>query len=70
MLHAAIRDAGSSAAETVMIGDTVFDMAMGSAAGARAIGVDWGYHEPAEAARGGRVDGRPPSFDELLAALP
>ena len=31
-----------------MIGDTSFDMTMGVAAGARAIGVDWGYHAPDE----------------------
>ena len=31
-----------------MIGDTSFDMAMGVAANARALGVDWGYHEPHE----------------------
>lgn len=30
--------------DTVMIGDTAFDMAMARAAGARAIGVAWGYH--------------------------
>ena len=69
MLHAAIRDAGSSAAETVMIGDTVFDMAMGSAAGTRSIGVDWGYHEPAELNAAG-ASMVVTSFDELLAALP
>ncbi len=42
MLLAAIGEAG--AIETVMIGDTAFDMAMAKAAGARAIGVAWGYH--------------------------
>jgi phosphoglycolate phosphatase len=31
-----------------MIGDTVYDIEMGRAAGARAIGVAWGYHDPAE----------------------
>jgi len=68
MLHAAIREAGSTPGRAVMIGDTVFDMAMGAAAGARAIGVDWGYHEPHElhAAGAERVV---TSFGELLAAL-
>ncbi|MEO5587818.1 MAG: HAD hydrolase-like protein, partial [Novosphingobium sp.] len=33
---------------SVMIGDTAFDMAMAIAAGVPAIGVAWGYHEPAE----------------------
>lgn len=47
MLELAMIEAGASPAQTVMIGDTGFDMAMGVAAGARAIGVDWGYHAPA-----------------------
>ncbi len=29
---------------TVVVGDTVFDIAMARAAGASAIGVSWGYH--------------------------
>ena len=48
MLEAAMFEAGASANETVMIGDTSFDMMMASAAGVRAIGVAWGYHPPEE----------------------
>ncbi|MEH6722378.1 MAG: HAD-IA family hydrolase [Qipengyuania sp.] len=48
MLEAALDDAGVSPADTVMIGDTSFDMEMAVAAGVRAIGVSWGYHEPQE----------------------
>jgi phosphoglycolate phosphatase len=48
MLEAALFEAGVSAADAVMIGDTSFDMEMACAAGVRAIGVDWGYHEPHE----------------------
>lgn len=48
MLHAAIAEAGAAAADTVMIGDTVFDIAAARAAGVRAIGVAWGYHEAGE----------------------
>ncbi|HVF95126.1 MAG TPA: HAD-IA family hydrolase [Sphingomonas sp.] len=48
MLAAAIAEAGATPATTVMIGDTSFDMAMARAAGVRAIGVAWGYHEPHE----------------------
>lgn len=44
MLLAAMAETGAGAANTAMIGDTSFDMAMGKAAGARAIGVAWGYH--------------------------
>lgn len=44
MLHLAMEEAFASAADTVMIGDTVYDIEMGVAAGTRAIGVAWGYH--------------------------
>jgi len=48
MLVAAMHDAGATPAETVMIGDTAFDMAMARAAGCRALGVAWGYHPAQE----------------------
>ena len=48
MLQAAMADTLAEPAQTVMIGDTVFDIDMAKAAGTRAIGVAWGYHEPAE----------------------
>ncbi len=44
MVHEAMARVGAIPETTVMIGDTTFDMVMGVAAGARAIGVDWGYH--------------------------
>ena len=44
MLEAAMTDALANPAETVMIGDTTFDMEMARNAGVRAVGVDWGYH--------------------------
>ena len=44
----AIAEAGASPRSTVMIGDTVYDVAMARSAGAYALGVGWGYHEPAE----------------------
>jgi phosphoglycolate phosphatase len=47
MLEEAMRETGSAPSETLMVGDTSFDMAMARAAGARAIGVAWGYHPPA-----------------------
>jgi phosphoglycolate phosphatase len=46
MLFAAVAETGAT--ETVMIGDTASDMAMARAAGARAIGVTWGYHDVAD----------------------
>ena len=48
MIHAALAETGAQSEECVMIGDTAFDMAMASAAGVRALGVDWGYHTPRE----------------------
>jgi phosphoglycolate phosphatase len=48
MIEAAMAQAGASAATTVMIGDTSFDMTMAVAAGTRALGVAWGYHLPKE----------------------
>jgi phosphoglycolate phosphatase len=44
MLEAAMEKAGVSPAQTVMIGDTVYDMRMAKAGGAKAIAVAWGYH--------------------------
>ena len=45
MLLAAIAEAGAAVETTAMIGDTSFDMAMARAAGVRAVGVAWGYHD-------------------------
>ena len=47
MILRAMLETGAQAADTFMIGDTTFDMQMALAAGARAVGVGWGYH-PAE----------------------
>lgn len=68
MLEAALAEAGAEAPRAVIIGDTRFDMAMGIAAGVRAIGVDWGYHDAEELAAAGAfavVD----DFTRLLALL-
>jgi phosphoglycolate phosphatase len=48
MLRRAIAEAGGQAEDTVMIGDTSYDMQMGRSAGARAVGVAWGYHAPSD----------------------
>ena len=55
MALAAMADAGASGEDTIMVGDTSFDMAMGVAAGATAIGVAWGYHDPDELLAAGAV---------------
>jgi phosphoglycolate phosphatase len=44
MLEAAMRETGSAPHQTIMVGDTSYDMQMARAAGVRAIGVGWGYH--------------------------
>lgn len=44
MLDRAMADVGAEPHETVMIGDTSYDMLMARAAGCRALGVAWGYH--------------------------
>jgi len=64
MLLNAMREAGAAPHETVMIGDTAYDMAMAKSAGCRAIGVSWGYHPVAALHEAGaeRVIDR---FDQL-----
>ena len=44
MIDQAILETGALAANTVMIGDTTFDMEMARNAGVTALGVSWGYH--------------------------
>lgn len=44
MLFSALAEAGVTAADAVMIGDTEYDIAMAGAADIASIGVSWGYH--------------------------
>jgi phosphoglycolate phosphatase len=44
MLRQAMAEAGASPENTIMVGDSTFDMLMARAAGVRAVGVSWGYH--------------------------
>lgn len=48
MLLRAMGEVGARACDTVMIGDTVFDMEMARNADILPIGVAWGYHEADE----------------------
>jgi len=68
MLAAAMLEAGAEPDDTVMIGDTAFDMAMARAAGCRALGVAWGYHAPDEliAAGAEAVAATPAELEELI----
>jgi phosphoglycolate phosphatase len=47
MITAALHETRVPADRSVMIGDTSFDIEMAVAAGVRAIGVSWGYHDSA-----------------------
>lgn len=44
MILRACSETGIDPSSTVMIGDTTFDMELGRSAGARTVGVTWGYH--------------------------
>ena len=68
MILAAMAETGIGPDQAFMIGDTTFDMAMAKAAGVRAIGVDWGYHETAALAAAG-ADTIISDFAELDALL-
>ena len=68
MLEAALAEAGVTASDAVMVGDTEFDMAMGVAAGVAAFGVSWGYHPVARlTAAGARLVA--PDYPALTRAL-
>jgi phosphoglycolate phosphatase len=68
MLLSAMKATGMGPNETIMIGDTVFDIELAVNAGCQAVGVTWGYHDPADllsAGAGAMID----SYDELDAAI-
>jgi len=55
MVLAAMQDAGAGPENTVVVGDTAYDMEMARAAGAAGIGVTWGYHPRAALEGAGAV---------------
>lgn len=65
MLLAAMAEAGGEAADTVMIGDTTYDIQMALSAGVAPIGVAWGNHEARDLTDAGAL-----AVLEDLAALP
>ena len=68
MVEQAMDAVGARADQTVLVGDTTFDILMARAASVAAIGVSWGYHEASELADAGAsavVD----DFDALLRLL-
>ena len=48
MITMALNETATAATQTIMIGDTSYDIAMARAAGVWAAGVAWGNHPPAE----------------------
>ena len=48
MIFEAMEDAGCDAENTIMIGDTTYDIEMGRAAGCKTVAVAWGYHTVGE----------------------
>ena len=53
MLLQAMAESGVQPAQTMMVGDTVFDIEMARNAGVGAIGVSWGYHDVSELVEAG-----------------
>lgn len=53
MLYQAMQETGADPRDTVMIGDTTYDIEMALAAGVRPIGVAWGYHRTEDLLRAG-----------------
>ena len=53
MLHAAMAETGARPQETMLVGDTTFDILMARAAKAMPVGVSWGNHPAAELAAAG-----------------
>jgi phosphoglycolate phosphatase len=71
ILQQAMRESGVDPAQTLMIGDTVFDIEMARVAGAHALGVAWGYHDPHELLAAGAcaVAARPSDLVNHVEAL-
>ena len=55
MLQRAMSETGMRPADTIMIGDTSYDMLMARNAGAVPIGVAWGYHTAQELTEAGAL---------------
>lgn len=68
MIERAMSEAGSEVADTVMIGDTTYDIEMATNAGVVSIGVAWGYH-PVELLAGAGADNIVAESGDLLASI-
>lgn len=65
MILSCLAETGADAAQTVMIGDTVFDMEMAVAARVTGLGVSWGYHDRTDLIGAGAQNVMP-EFDALV----
>lgn len=68
MLRRAMAEVGAEPEETLLVGDTVFDIEMAVNARVGGIGVSWGYHPAEELAAAGALT-VVETFAELLPAL-
>lgn len=68
MMLRAMAETGADKADTVIIGDTTYDIEMGKAAGTKAIGVTWGHHDNDELLAAG-ADILVDSYADLPAAI-
>jgi phosphoglycolate phosphatase len=68
MLLAAMKEVGAVPQETVMIGDTTYDMDMARSAETHALGVSWGYHNAEELNEAG-ASGILENFSDLAVIL-
>ena len=68
MVYQALADAGTDARNAVIIGDTVYDIHMGRAAGTRTVGVNLGYHSVEDLGEAG-ADYIAESMDDLKTYL-
>ena len=69
MLQAAMAETGAAGAETMLIGDTTYDILMARAAGVVPIGVSWGNHAADELVEAGAAVVLQ-RFDQLHGLLP
>ncbi len=68
MILRAMQEAGAEPDDTVMVGDTSYDMEMACSAGVGAFGVAWGYHAPDRLTLAG-AHTVSATFPDLLAAI-
>lgn len=68
MMLRAMAETGADKRDTVIIGDTTFDIEMGKSAGTKAIGVTWGHHDNDELIAAG-ADILVDSYAELPLAI-